>query len=354
MSKETYRNFTAILPVTCNANCVFCPEKEMEKKASKDSWLNGLVNSLFANRKKIDHVSLSGGEPTLNVKLLQQTIDTILSETHITRIGLTSNGQFLESANKTLNLLNALTDNTTLECKLDFMNISMHSFDSDLNMEIMSITSMFDLDALVRFRKMLGRDVSFHINFVVCKQNIRNIKWEMQQARQFITDNPNFDIVFRVDYALKDQFEKLHDWAKMSPRNRTVHGMPRLVSIFNKVFNNCIELKGELKAEQLIGYCPSCFTLASYLTDFNTVYLKASAYEPNEILDKPTELIYHMDGNLYYDWSRKQHALDIEQVRPTRTSQDVVKTIRKVRTAKIVKNESGRDGSCGYSGGCSY
>jgi hypothetical protein len=44
------------------------------------------------------------------------------------------------------------------------------------------------------------------------------------------------------------------------------------------------------------------------ITDSNSAYLKASAYEPNKILDKPTELVYHMDGQLYFDWSRKQLA----------------------------------------------
>jgi organic radical activating enzyme len=95
MSKEMYRNFTAILPVTCNANCVFCPEKEMDEKASKADWLNGLVTSLFENRKRVDHVSISGGEPTLNVKLLQQAVDTILTETHIISFNPVSVGVYV-------------------------------------------------------------------------------------------------------------------------------------------------------------------------------------------------------------------------------------------------------------------
>lgn len=359
MKNEMYRNFTAILPVTCNANCVFCPEKEMEQKATKADWMNGLVTSLFENRKRVDHVSISGGEPTLNVKLLQQAIDTILTETHIRRVGLTSNGQFLESANKTLNVLNALTDKTTLECKLDFMNISMHSFDSNLNMEIMGLSSMFDLDDLVRFRKLLGRNVSFHINFVICKQNLRNIKWEMQQAKEFMENNPYFDIVFRVDYAMKDQFKSLHQWAQMKPRARKLVEAPRLVNIFNGVFNKTVELKGE----QLIGYCPSCFTLASYPGDHNTVYLKASSYEPNEVLKEPTELVYHMNGGLYFDWSRKQPVNveedcdederidDDEDTVPAKAKGSVTKAKPIKQKAKKSKTDTYVQSSCSYGRG---
>ncbi len=360
MAKEMYRNFTAILPVTCNANCVFCPEKEMKEKANKAQWLEGLVNSLFKNRKKVGHVSISGGEPTLNVKLLQQTIDTVLGETHIKRIGLTSNGQFLESSNKTLGLLNALIDGTTLKCKLDFMNISMHSFDSELNMEIMGLTSMFDLDALVRFRKMLGRDVSFHINFVICKQNIRNIKWEMTQAREFMRQNPHFDIVFRVDYSMKDQFEKLHKWAQTPARKRSKEATPRLAAIFNEVFNNSVELKDD----NLIGYCPSCFTLASYPGAHNTVYLKASAYEPNEVLGVASELVYHMNGKLYFDWSRKQPVYkeeieeDETEVKPLpgKTKQAKSKAKKKPKSNSLKDSmELLRVRRCGFSGtSCRY
>lgn len=370
---EMYRNFTAILPVTCNANCVFCPEKEMENKATKANWLDNLVTSIFKNRKRVDHVSISGGEPTLNVKLLQQTIDTILSETHITRIGLTSNGQFLESANKTLNVLNALTDKTSLECKLDFMNISMHSFNADLNMEIMGISSMFDLDALVRFRKLLGH-VSFHINFVICKQNIKNILWEMKQAKRFMEDNPNIDVVFRVDYNMKAEFKKLHAWAQANKRQRHIMEMPALITKFNSVFGTGMEVDPTM---QLIGYCPSCFTMLSKVTELNSAYLKASAYEPNAILDVPTELVYHMDGNLYFDWSRNQpvnrtspedifdedadldeSAFEPDEELPMKTGTTHAKKKQtKTKAKRRTTSSSGSGGRCGYGGGggsCRY
>lgn len=356
---EMYRNFTAILPVTCNANCVFCPEKEMEQKATKADWTEGLVKSLLENKNRVDHVSISGGEPTLNIKLLQSTIDTILAKTPIKRIGMTSNGQFLESSNKTLNVLSALTDATTLEPKLEYMNISMHSFNQDLNMEIMGISSMFDLDALVRFRKLLGQ-VSFHINFVICKQNIRNILWEMKQAKRFMEANPNIDVVFRVDYNMKAEFKKLHTWAQASKSKRRSIEMPVLIAMFNSVFGTGTEVD---PTTQLIGYCPSCFTMMSKVSDLNFAYLKASAYEPNAILDKPTELIYHMDGELYYDWSRKQYAGDTEAVEndelpekplPSKGKKKPVEK-KKKHTKIRTSSDSGSGGRCGYSGGrCGY
>lgn len=358
---EMYRNFTAILPVTCNANCVFCPEKEMEQKATKADWTEGLIKSLLENKDRVDHVSISGGEPTLNIKLLQNTIDTIRAKTPIKRIGMTSNGQFLESSNKTLNVLSALTDATTLEPKLEYMNISMHSFNQDLNMEIMDISSMFDLDALVRFRKLLGQ-VSFHINFVICKQNIRSILWEMKQAKRFMEANPNIDVVFRVDYSMKTEFKKLHTWAQANKSKRRSIEMPTLIAMFNSVFGTGTEVD---PTSQLIGYCPSCFTMMSKVSDLNFAYLKASAYEPNAILDKPTELIYHMDGKLYYDWSRKQYVGDTEFVedfveedelpeKPLPKKKPVKSQVAK-KTKSKTSRSSGSGGRCGYGGGrCGY
>jgi MoaA/NifB/PqqE/SkfB family radical SAM enzyme len=296
---EQLRNFTAILPVTCNANCVFCPEKEMEKKASKQSWLSNLVTSIKKVSHVIDHVSLSGGEPTLNLKLLHSTVDNILKLTPIKRVGITTNGQFLESANKTMAVLNTLIDPTTLKCKLDFMNVSLHSFDADTNMKIMGISSMYDINKLTQFRKILGVR-SFHINFVVCEQNIHNIEWEMGQALELMLSNPHINVVFRVDYNQKKIFKSLHAYAS-SKKGKVAK--PQLLKMFDKVFAQQGDV--DSKAPEM-DYCPSCFTKSVKLSNKNRAYLKASAYEPNAILKKITEVVFHQDGIAYSDWSRKE------------------------------------------------
>lgn len=343
---EQLRNFTAILPVTCNANCVFCPEKEMEKKASKSTWLANLVTSVKKVSHVIDHVSLSGGEPTLNIKLLQSTVDSILELTPIGRVGITTNGQFLESANKTMAVLSALIDSTTLDCKLDFMNVSLHSFDTDTNMEIMGISSMYDINKLTQFRKILGVR-SFHINFVVCEQNIDNIEWEMDQALELMLSNPHINVVFRVDYNQTKVFKALHAYAS-SKKGKGVK--PKLLKIFDKVFAQ--HGRADRKEPEM-DYCPSCFTKSVKLSNTNRAYLKASAYEPNAILNEVTEVVFHQDGVAYSDWSRKELFNFADYTKPRKKTAN--RSLRDSLHLLTVKEKAGGS-KCSYGSGssCKY
>lgn len=340
---EQLRNFTAILPVTCNANCVFCPEKEMDKKADKSIWLGNLIEAIKKVSHVVDHVSLSGGEPTLNIKLLQTTVDSILSLTPIREVGITTNGQFLESTHKTMAVLNALIDSTTLQCKLDFMNVSLHSFDPDTNMEIMGISSMYDLNKLTQFRKILGVR-SFHINFVVCEQNIDNIEWEMEQALKLMNYNPHINVVFRVDYNQKKIFKALHKYAS-TKSSRSVK--PQLLKIFEKVFAKHGQTDN---TEPDMGYCPSCFTKSVQLSHKNRAYLKASAYEPNDILKKTTEVVFHQDGKAYADWSRKEPFKFTDFAKPSKKPKG--ETFRK--STRMRSDTSGTNFSCNFRSSCRY
>ena len=81
-------NFTAILPVTCNASCGFCPEKEMSDKLPWALWINGLVDAVNTTHARYgyDHISLSGGEPSLDSNRLQETLNALLNRTPIKKI----------------------------------------------------------------------------------------------------------------------------------------------------------------------------------------------------------------------------------------------------------------------------
>ncbi|UAW96764.1 hypothetical protein pEaSNUABM22_00277 [Erwinia phage pEa_SNUABM_22] len=310
------RNFTAILPVTCNADCSFCPEKEMEQKANQKEWQDGLIAEIkrMYKKTKFDHVSISGGEPTLRTKFLFETIDRIQKETPIKKVGLTSNGQFLEKPNSTFDFLDRNTA-PEMTSKLSHLNISMHSFNRDLANKIMGVNYKQTLEDLVRFRRQLGRDVSFHINFVINDQT-GSITEEFKRAANFMRANPFIDVVFRVDYndvelskALRDyamEYEayltKLRDNAKR-PKKGIIREpkAPHIVQKFDRFFGG--QNLEDVESAWTTG-CPSCFTHASNPVNNSRAYLKASSYEPNDDEEEYTELVYHMDGALYWDWTR--------------------------------------------------
>lgn len=361
---DELRNFTAILPVTCNADCSFCPEKEMENKADQKAWSNNLIAAIKTHGHRVDHVSISGGEPTLRMKYLFETIDRIRAEAGMRKVGLTSNGQFLEKHNQTMAFLDLNTDEM-LESKLSHLNISMHSFDREKANKIMRVKYTWTIEDLVRFRRQLGRKLSFHINFVINKENIDNIEWEFRQANELMKANPWIDVVFRVDYSDKKLNKELR---KYGLAVQAAHGAkylfgqkvtlpeikePKLIKLFNSIFDG--SYYDDLTEETVPGFgatfttaCPSCFTHRSTDLGNSFAYLKASSYEPNEDEEEYTEMVFHMDGNLYFDWSRKE---PVPEVKVKKAKPVKVKKAKKAESAGYADSCNFGSSRCGFTGG---
>lgn len=378
---DELRNFTAILPGTCNADCSFCPEKEMEQKAGQKMWQNNLIKMIKTHGHRVDHVSLSGGEPTLRMKYLFETIDRIQQEAHMRTVGLTSNGQFLEKQSQILTFLD-LNTNDMLESKLAHLNISMHSFDRDLANKIMGVKYTWTLEDLARFRRQLGRKLSFHINFVINDKNIKNIEWEFKQANEFMKKNQWIDVVFRVDYNNKKLSKELRNYglALEEYRNATrgshrdvmeaeknLKKKPQILDLFDTIFDG--SYYDELTEETLPGFndsvtnaCPSCFTHRSTDLGNSFAYLKASSYEPNEDEEEFTEMVFHMDGNLYFDWSRKDPVPEVAEKKRKplprlKTSKRKEKVVQTASECSVASTRCGfvTPGSCNYGGSrCGY
>jgi len=343
------RNFTAVLPVTCNADCGFCPEKEMEQKAKPKDWQEALIDSIVDNEHRVDHVSISGGEPTLRMNFLFETIDEILSRTGIGNVGLTTNGRFLESPNSVLKFLDLNTDRL-LRSKLSHLNISMHSFDRALANKIMGVEYSWTMDDLVRFRRQLGRDVSFHINFVINEHNIKNIEHEFIAARDFMHANPWIDVVFRIDYNnaklskdLRAYGQSVEAWRESTrgsikeekAARKRILKQPKMLQMFDEIFNG--SLADSFNDDWLpssdgpnTSACPSCFTHQSPEINNSFAWLKASSYEPNDDEPEFTELVFHMDGKLYYDWSRNTPAK-----KDTWSPAKAEKAVRRIRRSRF-------------------
>lgn len=365
---DELRNFTAILPTTCNADCSFCPEKEMEKKSEQKTWSNNLIAAIKAHGHRVDHVSISGGEPTLRMKYLFETIDRIQAETGMRNVGLTSNGQFLEKYNQMMTFLDLNTDEM-LESKLSHLNISMHSFDREKANKIMGVKYTWTLDDLVRFRRQLGRKLSFHINFVINKDSIDNIEWEFRQANELMKANPWIDVVFRVDYDNKKLSKELrkygiaHEEYRKATRGsirdakeaeKKLKKKPKLVELFDSIFDG--SYYDDLTEETMPGFgdtfttgCPSCFTHRSTDLGNSFAYLKASSYEPNEDEEEYTEMVFHMDGNLYFDWSRKEPVPEVKEKKAKPLPR--LKKAKKAEPAGYPDSCNFGSSRCGFTGG---
>lgn len=273
-------NFTAILPVTCNANCSFCPEKEMEQKASKDDWITNLMKTLQLTRFFHDHVSLSGGEPTLDPRLLARTIKTVSRFSRM-GVGITTNGQFLESLTKTQAFMEACRVDGKDEFFPYFINISRHAFDTDDNNRLMGTNYRHTMGDIIAFRRMLPRQVSFRLNMVlVAGEDHLKLFREAQELEQHFLDN-NIVISFRTDYNLVVSKEE-----GLIPK--TIYDQ------FVSVFGECEETYS----------CPTCVTHSPKA--YGSYILKAGDFEPTTKEERQREFVFHQDGKLYHDWKRNK------------------------------------------------
>lgn len=282
-------NFTAVLPVTCNADCGFCPEKEIpnELKASKDDYLYNLVDAINQTAHLgYDHVSISGGEPTLDPRLLGQAIRTIITNTPIKKVGLTTNGQFLESTSKINKFVEAAFDESGVPL-IDFINISRHAVRTEENNAIMGVNYSHTMRDVLAFRAMVPETVSFHINVVVQEFRELDRMFEEFKAVSNILAANAIDIVFRTDY----------DWQEESDEI-----IPdELITKFNSHFGAVMQISG----------CPTCATYRSI--SHSNVYIKGATFEPTDHEETIRELVFHQDGNLYLDWVRNKPYISEEQ-----------------------------------------
>lgn len=275
-------NFTAILPVTCNADCGFCPEKESDK-TDKATYIENLVQAINdTSHMGYDHISISGGEPSLDPRLLKSVITAIHERTAIKKVGLTTNGLFMESEAKLRSFVSAITDEYGT-CLLDFINVSRHSVRNDVNNKIMKVNYKHTMQDLILFRAMLPQELSFHINMVISEDSDYH-----ELMSDIATINPvlkqyNIDGVFRTDYAWQKKLG-----AELVPNE--------LMTLFSNTFDGIVQSGG----------CPTCITFRGRTEQYSNLYLKGANFEPTDNEDLARELIMHMDGKLYYDWSRNK------------------------------------------------
>lgn len=272
-------NFTAIIPGTCNANCGFCPEKESEQ-LDKLSWICNLIDNINRTcHMGYDHISLSGGEPTLDLRMLADTLGAIYLASSIQAVGFTTNGQFLETERKRLELIRILNSGTGPN--VYFINISRHAFDTAENNEIMGVNYSHNLQDIAVFRQSLENVHSFRLNMVITpKTDYRKLFREAKMLTGWLRSN-EIDIAFRCDYAF----------------NTGANIPPEILTEFDRQFGASVPMGG----------CPTCISVGPGNPRYKgQIMLKSADFEPMGVDPIVRELIQHMNGKLYYDWTRTE------------------------------------------------
>lgn len=300
-------NFTILVPGMCRASCDFCfwNRKDGQIKPPAD-YLDRLCAALLSLPGKYRSISVSGGEPTESGWLIPilRVIAAVRLRRSFDRVILTTNGSRLSDI---------LAFNVFGGGFVDYVNISHHHYDDAVNTSIFKdshIPNSADLQAMIE--DLSSKGIPVRLNCV-------------------INDETDEDFIFSyANFASKIGASSVSFRKEAS----TITPTPvedRMVARFGAgESNNCPVCRG--RPQTLLGY---------------SIGWKGSVAEPSIAVGKTYEAIFHPDGVLYADWSRK-HPLEIPQVIPAESHE-----VPAPKTSRIVVEREYRSGpshGCGSSG----
>jgi MoaA/NifB/PqqE/SkfB family radical SAM enzyme len=297
-------NFTVMVPGACNAKCNFCFWNHEDGKIKPpDNYLE-LLKETIDNlpEQTFRAVSLTGGEPTLSKYL--KPIVNVLKTRNWDRIVLTTNGQRADLA---------------IDAGITIINLSRHHYLDEENNKIFK-AKMIDTATVSRLAGMVDLNINCIIN-----------------------DKTDYKFILKMcEYAKSVGLNKICFRREASNVDAT------------PIEKDFIELYGVVSDNK----CPVCRSVVQGALGMKIVW-KASHPEPSQFLGKVYEGVFHPDGKLYADWSRKM-PIEIKlgadywrnKYLQEKKKNEEIRLYKEVSKRNKVRSNCGpSSGSCG-SGGC--
>lgn len=267
--KASSTNLTLILPVACNASCDFCFWQKQER-IDKEQWLNTLKKTLESVGDKIGSISISGGEPTIDVAFLKKVLIIINTyKTSDLKLVLNTNGFGLPELIK-----------SNLFCNtVDIINLSRHKIKDE------------DNDAVIQTKGLTKEKIIELINYL---ENETKITVSINKV---VTKETNYEEL--VDFI---------DFTKEVKANNLV--FRQLVTKELEPANN-LDLQLCYNKKVVVNSCPVCRTreYTKYGTHIIFKYGVIDTYDYFADKDTIYEFIFNEKGILAYDWAGKTNYL---------------------------------------------
>lgn len=198
-----------ILNNNCNGKCCFCHKEgnDREERMSKEIVYRCAE---AANELMIPNITLTGGEPTLREDL-SELLNGIQERSINTKVGLTTNGFRL------------MEIGSEMKKPIDFLNLSIISFDKEVAAEYQNVDPEVALKALERFpaeRK--------NLNVVVVKENYKKLHNFIDYC---IEKSISLDLMFesKNDFEYQEiQKMVLHELTELKEADILLHSTPTL------------------------------------------------------------------------------------------------------------------------------
>ena len=181
---------------TCNANCKFCEFCGKAKKFDEEKFKSLLIKLLLNNQLKINKLSFTGGEPTLDFDLFKRMLDFVNTHGKDIFTVVNTNGLHLKEL-------------ATLD--INSVALSRHHYDDDVNTSIFQtkVPSAEDISSYIKTHtEMYGED-NLHVSCNLQRDYIGSSE-EVKKYLEWCSNTGISDVGFvglmNVNEYCKEQF----------------------------------------------------------------------------------------------------------------------------------------------------
>lgn len=171
------RSIDLMMTIHCNSNCIMCPISESARQSKEDGYYEYLSALIDALPQSVEHICITGGEPTLLGDKLFYIINLLTRKFPNAEYQLLTNGR--SCANKAFceRIVKSLPD-----CTL--YGVPLHAGNSELYDSIVQVHQGFE-QVVQGIRNLVRCGANVEIRVVVSKQNALY----MDELAEFILHN---------------------------------------------------------------------------------------------------------------------------------------------------------------------
>lgn len=194
----------------CNAKCKFCSNSEMQDMGQIDLKKLEYVLEYFNNRKLLNRISITGGEPMLKIELLNKVANLIYKEIPNAIVTINTNGYNIREVIK----LDAID-------KIAGIHISRHHYEDKINTQIFGTKVATEEDIEYVMKNVKNKKL-LRLNCLLIKNNIDKIE-EVEKYLEFASKLGIFRVGFvslmKVNDYSKENFIDFNDVFKEATMN---------------------------------------------------------------------------------------------------------------------------------------
>ena len=187
----------------CNADCLFCANKESRDFGNLDFKKLEFVIRYLLDKKLLHGISITGGEPMINPDKMSILLNLIYSIDPTMEVAISTNGYKLRE------FLNMEHVN-----KLESIHISRHHYDDEINYSILGTRDVASTSDVIALQEGLDDKRIVNINTLVMKDYIEDLR-EIKKMLNYVGDigvyKNGFVSLMKCNQFSRDHFINFND-----------------------------------------------------------------------------------------------------------------------------------------------